>query len=231
MINGRTRLHVVANGTMTGQRYIDEVLLPHDCLDSEGIQRLVWPARSLDLNRIENVWDVLGRQVADRNYPPTNKNTLIRALTEDRDKLPQQLLDNVVQSMIETDRLRKSGIARHIVVEAMRSLEVAGKNGWTIADFRVMMVTVDLGPQKKDNARPYTARVAMNYFTAFQTLHWSDILPDLSPVEHVQDMMGRQLHLPGNVDDLARQLEQICEEILQETIRGLYHSMPRQLGA
>ncbi|GFS64556.1 transposable element Tc3 transposase [Trichonephila clavipes] len=31
MINGRTRLHVVANGTMTGQRYIDEVLLPHVC--------------------------------------------------------------------------------------------------------------------------------------------------------------------------------------------------------
>ncbi|GFW68023.1 transposable element Tcb1 transposase [Trichonephila clavipes] len=29
MFNGRTRLHVVANGTMTGQRYIDEVLLPH----------------------------------------------------------------------------------------------------------------------------------------------------------------------------------------------------------
>ncbi|GFT82759.1 transposable element Tcb2 transposase [Trichonephila clavipes] len=81
MINDRTRLHVVANGTMTGQRHIDEVLLPHvhlfrgavgdkfvfmddnatchrtlavqDCLDSEGIQRLVWPARSPDLNPIE----------------------------------------------------------------------------------------------------------------------------------------------------------------------------------
>ncbi|GFT64309.1 transposable element Tc1 transposase [Trichonephila clavipes] len=81
MINGRTRLHVVTNGTMTGQRYIDEVLLlmfvffrgavgdkfvfmddnatchrtlaVQDCLDSEGIQRLVWPARSPDLNPIE----------------------------------------------------------------------------------------------------------------------------------------------------------------------------------
>ncbi|GFX00068.1 transposable element Tcb2 transposase [Trichonephila clavipes] len=127
MINGRTCLHVVANGTMKGQRSIDEVLLPNvrlfrdkfdkfvfmddnatchrtlavqDCLDSEGIQRLVWPARSPDLNPIENVWDALGRQVAGRNYPPTNKNTLIRALTEEWDKLPQQLLDNVVQSMV-----------------------------------------------------------------------------------------------------------------------------------
>ncbi|GFV33873.1 transposable element Tcb2 transposase [Trichonephila clavipes] len=128
MINGHTRLHVVANGTMTGQRYIDEVLLPHvrlfrgavgdkfvfmddnatchrtlsvqDCLDSEAIQRLVWPAGSPDLNLIENVWDALGRQVAGRNHPPTYKNTLIRALTEELYKLPQHLLDNVVQSVV-----------------------------------------------------------------------------------------------------------------------------------
>ncbi|GFT19203.1 hypothetical protein TNCV_303301 [Trichonephila clavipes] len=66
--------------------------------DSEGIQRLVWPARSPDLNPIENVWYALGRQAAGANYPPTNKNTLIRALTEEWDKLLQQLLDNVGQS-------------------------------------------------------------------------------------------------------------------------------------
>ncbi|GFX39261.1 uncharacterized protein TNCV_3859851 [Trichonephila clavipes] len=77
-----------------------------DCLDSEGIQSLVWPARSPDLNPSENVWDALGRQVAGRNYPPTNKNTLIRALAEEWDKLPQQLLDNVVQSM---DTFQRTG--------------------------------------------------------------------------------------------------------------------------
>ncbi|GFX15716.1 hypothetical protein TNCV_2132021 [Trichonephila clavipes] len=111
MINGRTRLHVVANGTMTGQRYIDEVLFYHvrlfrGAVDSEGIQRLVWPARSPDLNPIENVWDALGRQVAGRNYPPTNKNTLIHALTEEWDKLPQQLLDNAVQNICSGHLLR-----------------------------------------------------------------------------------------------------------------------------
>ncbi|GFW25422.1 transposable element Tcb2 transposase [Trichonephila clavipes] len=144
MINGRTRLHVVANGTMTGQRYIDEILLPHvrlfrgsvgdkfvfmddnatchrtlavqDCLDSEGIQRLVWPARSPDRNPIENVWDALWRQVAGRNYPPTIKNTLIRALTEEWDKLPQQLLDNVVQSMV-----RRGNVASHSTVDISRN--------------------------------------------------------------------------------------------------------------
>ncbi|GFT28302.1 hypothetical protein TNCV_646221 [Trichonephila clavipes] len=97
MINGRTRLHVVANGTMTGQQYIDEVLLPHDCLDSEGIQRLVWPARSPDLNPIENVWDALGGKLLVETILRQTRTPLIRALTEEWDKLPEQLLDNVVQ--------------------------------------------------------------------------------------------------------------------------------------
>ncbi|GFX46109.1 transposable element Tcb2 transposase [Trichonephila clavipes] len=127
MINGRTRLHVVANGTMTGQRYIDEVLLPHVRLFRGAVgDKFVFMddnatssnTRCSGLSRqrgystsrmasafsrskpIENVWDALGRQVAGRNYPATNKNTLIRALTEEWDKLPQQLLDNVVQSMV-----------------------------------------------------------------------------------------------------------------------------------
>ncbi|GFV67470.1 transposable element Tc1 transposase [Trichonephila clavipes] len=45
--------------------------------------------------------------------------------------------------------------------------------------------------------------------------------------EHVWDMMGRRLHRLGNVNDLARQLEQIWQVMPQETIRMIYHSMPR----
>ncbi|GFU10661.1 transposable element Tc1 transposase [Trichonephila clavipes] len=102
MINDRTRLHVVANGTMTGQRYIDEVLLPHVRLfrGAVGDKFVFMDDNATYLNPIENVWDALERQVAGRNYPPTTKNTLIRALTGEWDKLPQQLLDNVVQSLM-----------------------------------------------------------------------------------------------------------------------------------
>ncbi|GFU49424.1 transposable element Tcb1 transposase [Trichonephila clavipes] len=93
MINGRTYLHVVANGTMTGQRYIDEVLLPHVCLlrGAVGDKFVLWTTTQND---------ALEKAICCGNYPPTNKNTLIRALTEEWDKLPQQLLDNVVQSMV-----------------------------------------------------------------------------------------------------------------------------------
>ncbi|GFV62514.1 transposable element Tcb1 transposase [Trichonephila clavipes] len=101
MINGRTRLHVVANGTMTGQRYIDEVLIPHVRLFRGAVgDKFIFMDYSTTCHRTLAVQDCLDSEVTGRNYPPTNKNTLIRALTEEWDKLPQQLLDNVVQSMI-----------------------------------------------------------------------------------------------------------------------------------
>ncbi|GFX88247.1 transposable element Tc1 transposase [Trichonephila clavipes] len=92
---------------MTGQRYIDEVLLPHVRLfrGAVGDKFVFMDDNATYLNPIENVWDALRRKVTGRNYPPTNKNTLIRALTEEWDKLPQQLLDNVVQSMVNRERI------------------------------------------------------------------------------------------------------------------------------
>ncbi|GFU96849.1 hypothetical protein TNCV_3776161 [Trichonephila clavipes] len=59
--------------------------------------------------------------------------------------------------------------------------------------------------------------------SACQTLPRPFILSYLSPIEHVWDMLGRRLHLPGNVNDLAQQLEQIWQEIpLGTTAVSLY---------
>ncbi|GFS96918.1 transposable element Tcb1 transposase [Trichonephila clavipes] len=78
---------------------------------------------------------------------------------------------------------------------------------------------------QQNNAKPRTKRVAMNCLTIYQTLPWPARLKDPSPIEHVRDMMGRRLHLPGNIDDMARQLVQISHEIPQETMRVLYHAI------
>ncbi|GFV44068.1 transposable element Tc1 transposase [Trichonephila clavipes] len=58
---------------------------------------------------------------------------------------------------------------------------------------------------QQDNTSPHTTRVAMKRHTANQTFHWSARSPDLSPIKHVWNMLGRQLHLPGNADNLIQQ--------------------------
>ncbi|GFU23277.1 hypothetical protein TNCV_2559721 [Trichonephila clavipes] len=72
----------------------------------------------------------MGRQVAGRNYPPTNKNTLIRALTEEWDKLPQQLLDNVVQSMLT----RQYMMSRDSKFTPPLSHFLVPEDGWSIKE-------------------------------------------------------------------------------------------------
>ncbi|GFW75456.1 transposable element Tcb1 transposase [Trichonephila clavipes] len=46
-----------------------------ECLQSEDITRMDWPAYSSDLNTIEHVWDMLGRRIAARHpLPPVYRN-------------------------------------------------------------------------------------------------------------------------------------------------------------
>ena len=77
---------------------------------------------------------------------------------------------------------------------------------------------------QQDSTRPHTACVVMNYLTACETLSWPARSLVVSSVKHVRDIIWRQ---PGNAHVLAQQLDQIWQEIFQQTIRKLYLSMPR----
>ncbi|GFY23223.1 uncharacterized protein TNCV_3764621 [Trichonephila clavipes] len=79
------------------------------CIDSEGIQHLVRPARSPDLNPIEmdalgeaSCWSKLSSDKQEHPHPCTP--------AQEWDKVPQQLLDNVVQRDIRRSYHRISRI-------------------------------------------------------------------------------------------------------------------------
>ncbi|GFW91740.1 transposable element Tcb2 transposase [Trichonephila clavipes] len=117
MLNGRTKLHIFDRGSVIGDRYCEEVLLPHvrlfrgaigpdfifmddiarphrtpaveELLESEDISRMDWPAYSPDLNPIEHVWDALGRRIAARLHHSENTQQLKQMLIEEWALLPQ----------------------------------------------------------------------------------------------------------------------------------------------
>ncbi|GBM26954.1 hypothetical protein AVEN_196895-1 [Araneus ventricosus] len=76
-------------GAMVLNFFMDDNARPHranivdECLQSEDITRMDWPAYSPDLNPIEHVWDMLGRRIAARQPRPTCLPELRRALLDE----------------------------------------------------------------------------------------------------------------------------------------------------
>ncbi|GFX26078.1 DDE_3 domain-containing protein [Trichonephila clavipes] len=82
--------------------FMDDNARPHranivyECLQSEDITRMDWPAYSPDLNPIEHV---LGRRIAARQPPPTCLPELWRALLDEWCNIPQDQIDNLILNM------------------------------------------------------------------------------------------------------------------------------------
>ncbi|GFV86369.1 transposable element Tcb1 transposase [Trichonephila clavipes] len=126
ILGSRTDLHV-QSVTMTSHIYRDVILEQHvrlfwgamgaeflfiddnarpqraniidECLQSEDITRMNWPAYSPDLNPIEHVWDMLGRRIAARQPPPTCLLELRRTLLDEWSNIPQDQIDNLILNM------------------------------------------------------------------------------------------------------------------------------------
>lgn len=93
-LGARTELGVIENGSLTALRYVSEILEPHvmpfapfigdkfvlmhnndrphtasvvrDYLNEVAIKQMDWPARFLDMNPVEHVWDLIGRRVSPK---------------------------------------------------------------------------------------------------------------------------------------------------------------------
>ena len=113
----------VVRQTLTGQRYIDDILQPiyrahqaarlifqddnahphrarivTDSLAQEEIETLQWPSRSPDMNPMEHCWDRIGRYVYKRNDVAT-LDDLARALVDEWNNLEPRFLRKLVQGM------------------------------------------------------------------------------------------------------------------------------------
>lgn len=69
-----------------------------------GIRTIQWPARSPDLNPIENVWDILGRRIRKQNPRPSSLAQLASALKTEWESIPQSHIQHLILSM--TRRVR-----------------------------------------------------------------------------------------------------------------------------
>ncbi|GFX07090.1 DDE_3 domain-containing protein [Trichonephila clavipes] len=84
---------------------------------------------------------------------------------------------------------------------------------------------------QQNNARPLTARVAQDFLRHFQSLPWPSRSPDLSPLEHVWDLLKRQIAPCHSVHDLELTVQNLWAHLLQDNIRRLINSMPVRVAA
>lgn len=82
-----------------------------------------------------------------------------------------------------------------------------------------------------DNARPHTAAIVQDYLQEvdIETMVWPARSPDLNPIEHVWDMLGRRLRAtqppPPSLEEVGQRLYEIWNDLDQELIRTLILSM------
>ncbi|UYV74910.1 Transposase [Cordylochernes scorpioides] len=87
---------------------------------------------------------------------------------------------------------------------------------------------------QQDNVRPHTARISQQALQDVQMLPWPPYSPDLSPIEHVWDIIGRRLHAlpqPRSEEELWQMVEREWRAIPHDAIRTLIDSLPRRVAA
>ena len=88
-----------------------------------------------------------------------------------------------------------------------------------------------------DNARPHRARIVDQYLDneSIERMDWPARSPDLNPIEHVWDMLGKAVRArenqPQTLVQLGQALQEEWDRIPQQRIRNLIGSMRRRCQA
>lgn len=109
-----------------------------------------------------------------------------------------------------------------------------------ILEPHVMPFAPFIGPDfvfMHDNARPHTARVVRDYLNeiGITQMDWPARSPDMNPIEHVWDVIGRKVRErtppPRNVEELKLALTEEWVNLPQEMIESVIRSMGRRIQA
>ena len=87
-----------------------------------------------------------------------------------------------------------------------------------------------------DNARLHVARICRQFLNRnnVNVIHWPAMSPDMNPIEHIWDYLGRKVRARGNVHnlrDLENTLIQEWNNILNVVIRRYVKSVRGHLAA
>ena len=88
-----------------------------------------------------------------------------------------------------------------------------------------------------DNARPHRGTTVKNaiVISKIPTLPWPSRSPDLSPIEHAWDELGRRVrdyeHPPSTLNELAQRLREQWTLLDQTSLDSLCDSMPERISA
>jgi transposase len=86
-----------------------------------------------------------------------------------------------------------------------------------------------------DNARLHRDRIVQHFLQqeAVQTIPWPAMSPDMNPIEHVWDFIGRKINQRNPkcqyIDELRTAILQEWQQFPQERLRRLVRSMMRRV--
>ncbi|GFX69150.1 transposable element Tcb1 transposase [Trichonephila clavipes] len=84
---------------------------------------------------------------------------------------------------------------------------------------------------QQNNVRSPTARVSQDGLPTVTIQPWATRSPDLSPIEHMWDHLGRQVGHPTSLNELEARLLQIWNEMSPDIILNLHASMPDRIAS